>query len=153
MIKRGPIGMMCSRVYCFQVARTSSLRVRLYCSHASQKTVSKTLNASKDAVHLRWVELGKNLSKKTVDRIRATANTLWENYEEFVGLKEVQEAQLNVNEVMCCFWLTQGCSGLKWRDGGGVRKSPRSSECSTPVNKCADIRTSSLHGECRNKNC
>lgn len=108
MIKRGPIGMMCSRVYCFQVARTSSLRVRLYCSHASQKTVSKTLNASKDAVHLRWVELGKNLSKKTVDRIRATANTLWENYEEFVGLKEVQEAQLNVNEAEKAFMVARG---------------------------------------------
>ncbi|XP_072928910.1 mitochondrial potassium channel isoform X4 [Hemitrygon akajei] len=98
VMKKGQFGMMCSRVYCFQIVRSNSLQVRLYCSQASQKTVTKALSENKDATPMKLVELGKNLSKKTIHHIRTTANTLWENYEEFVGLKEVQEAQLNVTE-------------------------------------------------------
>ncbi|XP_051873372.1 mitochondrial potassium channel [Pristis pectinata] len=108
VMNRGLIGTMCSHVYCFQIARSNGLRVRLYCSQASQKTITKTLNESKDATHLKLVELGKNLSKKTIDHIRATTNTLWENYEEFVGLKEVQEAQLKVTEAEKAFMVARG---------------------------------------------
>ncbi|XP_072136247.1 mitochondrial potassium channel isoform X1 [Mobula birostris] len=108
VMKKGRFGMMCSRVYCFQIARSNNLQVRLYCSQASQKTVTKALSENKDATPLKLVELGKNFSKKAIDHIRATANTLWENYEEFVGLKEVQEAQLNVTEAEKAFMVARG---------------------------------------------
>ncbi|XP_067908084.1 mitochondrial potassium channel [Heterodontus francisci] len=107
-MKRHLVSVMCSRAYCFQIARSNSLRVQLYCSQPTQKTVTKALSETKDAAQLKWVELSKDLSKKTGEHIRATTNALWEKYEEFVGLKEVQVAQLNVTEAEKAFMVARG---------------------------------------------
>uniref|UniRef100_UPI00398E3974 mitochondrial potassium channel n=1 Tax=Pristiophorus japonicus TaxID=55135 RepID=UPI00398E3974 len=107
-MKRRQVSVMCSHAYCFPIARSNSFRVRLYCSQATQKTVTKNLIESKDAAQLKWVELGKDLSKKTVEHIQATTNSLWEKYEVFVGLKELQVAQLNVTEAEKAFMVARG---------------------------------------------
>ncbi|XP_078399402.1 mitochondrial potassium channel [Cetorhinus maximus] len=107
-MKRQLVGVMCSRTACFQLARSTNLRVQLYCSQPTHKTVTKSLSETKDAAQLKWVELSKDLSKKTVEHIRTTTNSLWEKYEEFVGLKEVQVAQLKVNEAEKAFMVARG---------------------------------------------
>ncbi|XP_067854634.1 mitochondrial potassium channel [Heptranchias perlo] len=107
-MKRRLVSVMCSHAYCFRTARSSSLPVRFYCSQTTQKSVTKILHETKDAAQLKWVELGKDLSKKTVEHIRATTNSLWEKYEEFVGLKELQVAQLKVIEAEKAFMVSRG---------------------------------------------
>ncbi|XP_048403947.1 mitochondrial potassium channel [Stegostoma tigrinum] len=107
-MKRQLLSVMCPRASCFHIARSNSLQVRVYCSQPTQKTVAKTLNETTNATQLKWVELSKDLSKKTVEHIRITTNSLWEKYEEFVGLKEVQVAQLKVTEAEKAFMVARG---------------------------------------------
>ncbi|XP_078065944.1 mitochondrial potassium channel [Mustelus asterias] len=107
-MKRQLVGVMCSRASHFQIARSTNLRVRLYCLQPTQKTVTKTLSETNDAAQVKWVELSKDFSKRTVEHIRTTTNSLWEKYEEFVGLKDVQVAQLKVTEAEKAFMVARG---------------------------------------------
>ncbi|XP_043563727.1 mitochondrial potassium channel isoform X1 [Chiloscyllium plagiosum] len=107
-MKRHLLSVMCSRVSCYHVARSNNLRVRVYCSQPTQKPISKTPYETTSATQLKWVELSKDLSKKAVEHIRITTNSMWEKYEEFVGLKEVQEAQFKVTEAEKAFMVARG---------------------------------------------
>ncbi|XP_038668398.1 mitochondrial potassium channel isoform X1 [Scyliorhinus canicula] len=101
------VSVMCSCASCFPIATSTSLRVRLYCSKPMQKTITKSLSEANNAAQLKWVELSKDFSKRTVEHIRTTTNSLWEKYEEFVGLKELQVAQLKVTEAEKAFMVAR----------------------------------------------
>uniref|UniRef100_V9KTR2 Coiled-coil domain-containing protein 51 n=1 Tax=Callorhinchus milii TaxID=7868 RepID=V9KTR2_CALMI len=107
-MNRRVISVICPRAYSLPSGGTTSLLVRLYCSQAPRSRNTKTVTEITDTTQLKWVELGKEIGRKTVCQIRTTVNVLWEKYEEFVGLNEVRNAQLNVTEAEKAFMVARG---------------------------------------------
>ncbi|KAG5836590.1 hypothetical protein ANANG_G00257190 [Anguilla anguilla] len=85
---------------------------RGYCSpHQSPKDeTTKTGAAQHRAVAAlqNFTELGRQWGQNLARTASATGNYWWVKYEEFVGLKEVRDAQMNVTEAEKAFMVARG---------------------------------------------
>ncbi|XP_060095303.1 mitochondrial potassium channel [Heteronotia binoei] len=81
---------------------------RPYCSPASKRPEANIpVEVATSLLH-RLTEAAKVLGRNSLRRISAAAQNWWDQYEEFVGINEVREAQGNVTEAEKRFMVARG---------------------------------------------
>ncbi|KAM4022386.1 mitochondrial potassium channel [Anomaloglossus baeobatrachus] len=86
--------------------RIRLLSIRTLCSKPSD--VRPPPDVSGVTPLQRWVDTGKTVGRKSMQKASAAAQNWWDRYEEFVGLVEVREAQGNVAEAEKDFMVARG---------------------------------------------